>query len=226
MYNYTMSKIYLSKQAYPAFVQYLKQAGHDVIFCGPYEHVEVAIQCHPDLLHCSLGPGMTVFHGETTELGSPYPKDVLYNGCSTGKYFIHNLKYTHPVLRKKAEEMGLELIHVPQGYSRCLCLPVATDAVITSDQGMAKPCRLAGLKVLEIQPKHVLLPGYPYGFLGGAAGRIGDTIHFHGTLSTHPDSQRIKTFIAEAGFTWVDASTWHPEAELPLMDIGSIIEEI
>lgn len=194
-------------------------APDDDDFCTPALPVAPAICHHPDLLHCSLGPGMPVFHGEAFRLGPRYPADVAYNACCTGKYFIHNLKYTDPDLLRLAKSIGLTLVHVPQGYTRCCCLPVDRDSVITADQGIIGPCRRAGLQVLEAGPDFVRLPGYPYGFLGGAAGRIGDTILFHGSLSSHPDGARIRAFIGARGLDCLDFP------DFPLTDIGSIIEE-
>lgn len=238
-----MSKIYLSRLAHPALLQYLQSCGHQVIPVGPIAGVEPAIQTHADLLHCSLGPALTVFHGDPTRLSPRYPGDAVYNACVTGKYFIHNLKYTDPALLHLTKSMGLTFIDVPQGYARCSCLPVACDAIITADQGIAGPCRRAGLAVLTIRPGYVNLPGYPYGFLGGAAGRVGNEILFHGNLAAHPDGPAIRRFIQDHGLTCVDFSDLRARApettglsetagimpvppDFPLTDIGSIIEEV
>jgi hypothetical protein len=73
------------------------------------------------------------------------------------------------------------------------------------------------MDVLMITPGHILLPGYDTGFIGGASGRIGDTVIFNGDLSAHPDSDRIIRFIEDRGLK----VRWFPE--WPLKDIGSII---
>ena len=99
------------------------------------------------------------------------------------------------------------------------CLPVDENSIITADQGILRACRRAGLQCLEAGPGFVRLPGYPYGFLGGAAGRVGDSILFHGNLSAHPDGVRIRTFIEARGLQCVDFE------DFPLTDIGSVIEE-
>ena len=185
----------------------------------PLPQLEQAIADHPDLTLCSLGPGMPVFRGQSSCLRAGYPKDVPYNACCTGRYFIHNLKYTASELLHTAKSAGLALIDVRQGYARCSCLPVTEDAVITADHGMAEACRSAGLQVLEVTTGHVELPGYPYGFIGGCAGRVGDMIIFHGNLAGHPDGAEIRSFIEKRGLAAVDFP------EFPLTDIGSIIED-
>lgn len=216
-----MSKIYISRRAHPALTEWLRNAGHTLIFCGqePALSVDPAIYDHPDLLHCSLGPGLAVFHGDPDRPGPRYPADAIYNACGTGSYFIHKLKCTDPQLLDFAKSAGLTLIDVPQGYTRCSCLPVDANSIITADQGILRSCRRAGLQALEAGPGFVRLPGYPYGFLGGAAGRVGDAVLFHGNLSAHPDGIRIRAFIEARGLQCVDF------ADFPLTDIGSIIEE-
>lgn len=216
-----MNKIYVSARANRAFIDYLADCGHTVYMLPPLSQLERPIADHPDLVLCSLNPGAggPVFHGQIARLGSPYPHDVPYNACCTGRYFIHNLKHTAPELLDAAKSAGLALIHVPQGYTRCSCLPVSEDSVITADQGIIGPCRKAGLDVLEITPGHVLLPGHRYGFIGGCAGRIGNTIVFHGNLAAHPDGDAIRRFIENHGLKCIDFP------EFPLTDIGSIIEE-
>ncbi|MGN0712954.1 MAG: DUF6873 family GME fold protein [Anaerovoracaceae bacterium] len=208
---------------------YLREAGHELVLCGsdeahdentlPALPVDPAICHHPDLLHCSLGPGRPVFHGSAARLGRHYPADVIYNACCTGRYFIHKLKCTDPQLLDFAKSAGLTLIDVPQGYTRCSCLPIDENSIITADQGILRACRRAGLQCLEAGPGFVRLPGYPYGFLGGAAGRVGNTILFHGNLDAHPDGPRIRAFVEERGLRCVDFE------EFPLTDIGSVIEE-
>lgn len=219
VYNIHMNRIYISARADRALTEYLADSGYEVWMLPRIPGPDPAIADHPDLVFCSLGPGRPVFHGKIAAVGRPYPADVPYNACCTGKYFIHNLKYTHAELLAAAEDAGMIPVNVPQGYSRCSCLPITEDAVITADQGIIQACRDAGLTVLEVTPGHVELPGYKYGFIGGCAGRVGDTVVFHGSLAGHPDGAQIRSFIEERGLKCIDFP------EFPLRDIGSVIEE-
>ena len=176
VYNKTMSKIYLSAEAEECVRDTLSSQGHQIINIVPSPLVDRRIASHADLFFCDLG--QLLFHGEPSRLGRLYPKDIPYNACSTGKYFIHNLKYTDPLLHSEAKKLGQIFIHVAQGYARCSCLPVDADSVITADLGIASACRRAGLHVLTIRTGHILLPGFSSGFIGGAAGRIGTQIFF------------------------------------------------
>ncbi len=153
----------------------------------------------------------------TTILRPYYPHDIAYNAACTGRYFIHNLKYTAPELIRAVRDTGMRMIDVKQGYSKCSTVIVDEQSVITYDRGIASACRDAGMDVLTVRPGHVLLPGYNTGFIGGASGRIGDTILFYGDLSAHPDFEAIAAFIRSRGLEpkWFE--------EWPLTDIGSII---
>ncbi|HHU17320.1 MAG TPA: hypothetical protein GXZ70_03740 [Clostridiales bacterium] len=92
------------------------------------------------------------------------------------------------------------------------------NSAITSDNGIAAALKSHSIDTLTISTANVRLKGFPYGFLGGASGRIDDKIIFNGNLSAHPDYLRIKDFIEERGLRVVFFE------EYPLEDIGSIIQ--
>jgi len=196
--------------------KYLESKGYEVMLHGPVLNVDKRIACHPDLIYCKLTMGET-FVGDQEKLGEKYPEDIRYNGCSTGKYFIHNLKYTDEELLRRAKDSGLILLNVPQGYARCNILPVDSDSVITSDKGVIEALK-GKLDVLEVTEKEVELEGFPYGFIGGCAGRVGDEVLFNGDLTLHPDFERIVSFITSKGLK-VKYFTGYK-----LSDVGSIIE--
>ena len=90
-------------------------------------------------------------------------------------------------------------------------------AVITSDRGIEKALAPYPIDVLLIRPGHVVLPGFPLGFLGGASGLVGRRVVFHGDLLAHPDFLRIRRFIEERN----KEAAWF--SGFPLTDIGSIV---
>ncbi len=178
-----------------------------------------AIGTHADLYFTRMGcdTGAPVFTGTKELVGSKYPEDCIYNAACTGKYFIHRLDITDPNLLHKAEEMGMIMVDVPQGYTKCSTLVVDEKSVITSDQGIRKKCGAAGIDVLGISPGHIELPGFRYGFIGGSSGRIENTIVFEGDITSHPDYRIISEFISSRG---LDIAY---NKDMPLTDIGSII---
>ena len=146
-----------------------------------------------------------------------YPGNIGYNAIVLGDTFIHNLKYTDPAVLGEVEKRKLHKINIKQGYSKCSILPVADDAIITSDKGIFKTLSSYGIKVLLIREGGIELKDKPYGFIGGASGSVEGDILFFGDVSKHHDFSRIKNFIEFNGKKVIYFD------DLPLEDIGSII---
>ena len=144
--------------------------------------------------------------------GAVYPADAGLCVSVVGNTWIFNPKTTDPAIQRLA---GNSKINTAQGYTRCSICPVSDTALITSDQDIAVKARHAGLDVLSISPGNIVLPGYPYGFIGGASIRIDPaTIAFTGTLKDHPDRERMKAFLAKYGQTALYLT------DRPVFDIG------
>jgi hypothetical protein len=220
-YNSCMNTIYLSKEANPQFTSYLETQGYQIISVWDSPYLDRGIASHADLIICKMGnrPNSPLFIGDPSIPKSPYPLDIPYNAACTGTYFIHHLAYSDNDLLQKAKEMGMNLIHVRQGYTKCNTIIVNENSLITSDHGIYNTLEdHADIDCLLVQSGHVCLPGYSTGFIGGATGRIGDCILFHGNLKAHPSYVQIRQFIETRGLEPV----WFPE--FPLTDIGSVIE--
>lgn len=212
-----MSKIYISKSAEEPLKEYLKSRGHILCQIEGHSNIDPLIACHPDVYMCKLGN--MIFHGDPAVLTRDYPGNSIYNGCSTGKFFIHNLKITSPKLLEAVDSLGQIKVHTAQGYAKCSCVTVDEDSIITADRGIEKAAKKAGMDVLLVEPAQVLLPGYKYGFLGGASGRAANEIIFNGDISAHSDYKRIKEFIENRNLKMI----YFPQ--YPLTDIGSVIED-
>lgn len=215
-----MNKIYISKDANRILTDYLKSLGCHLSFIDSSDIVDPAISNHPDIFLCKMGvrDDAPIFFAEKEDLGRDYPFDVAFNAACTGRYFIHNLSYTDEKLLLAAKEMGMTLIDVRQGYSKCSIVVVAENAIITYDEGIVRACsKYPELEVLQVSPGFVRLDGYDTGFIGGCSGRIGKEVLFNGDLFGHPDFQRIVTFIEKRGLV----CRWFPEYKLT--DIGSIL---
>lgn len=147
-----------------------------------------------------------------------YPYSARFNAVRIGDFIFHNLKYTDPVIIDTAKKMGLKLVNLAQGYTRCSVVPVSNKAIITQDVGISKTAKDTGLDVLLISKGHILLPGEKYGFLGGATGVMsGRTIIFIGDLDLHPDSKEIKIFLKKHKIEYISLEN------LPLYDTGTIM---
>ena len=203
--------------------------------CGctiEYVHTEgivaAPVSDHPDMFLCRLGIGAEArvvscldrvkdsISANGLPISAEYPLDIAYNAACTGSFFIHNLRYTAPELKQAALDLGCAMIDVRQGYAKCSTVIVDERSIITYDRGIGEACKAAGMDVLLVFPGHVLLPGYNTGFIGGASGRIGDTVVFNGDLSSHPDFEEMTRFIERRGLKVKWFKEW------PLTDTGSI----
>ena len=215
-----MSIVYISGQAYPELHSYLKSAGHKVVTVPENSYLETAINSHPDLVMCKMGslPNSPVIFSNSAPRGG-YPDNAAFCAVATGKYLIHRLDITSHLILSKAKEMGFKLIDVRQGYAKCSCVAVDDNSIITADRGIATVLsKYDDIHVLLITPGYVELPGYKYGFMGGASGRVYDEIIFNGSLESHPDGEAIRKFIISRKLKVRDFPG------LPLRDIGSIIQ--
>jgi len=176
-----------------------------------------AVSCHPDLYYCKLPDG-GVFASFSDEIGEKYPYNIGFNAVCLDKYFIHNLKYTNKRLLEHVDMLGLDKINVKQGYTKCSCVVVDGCSIITADEGIYSVLsRYKDINILKISQGAVELCDFDYGFLGGASGRVEDTLYFAGDITEHPDYIAIKEFLKSRNinFKWFNC---------PLTDIGSIIE--
>lgn len=214
IYTFLMSTIYLSEMAHPLLIEYFKSKGYHIHIIENTDITYEPVSSHPDIYMCSLGLNKPIFFGCPEKIGKKYPHNIIYNAACTGKFFIHNLKYTDQQLLKAAD--GMVKINVSQGYSKCNILIVNETSIITSDAGIYNACR-DQLDVLLISPGHIKLKNFDYGFIGGASGRIEDTIVFNGNLEKHPDYMKITDFITNRGLNILYFK------EYQLEDIGSII---
>ena len=210
-----MNKVYISHLADNRIKAYLESMGFELELVFPMAEIDEAISCHPDIYMCHLGK--SIYLGDPSKLTHDYPGHAIYNGCSTGKYFIHNLKITDDKLLEEVKASGLIPIHVAQGYAKCSCIVVDENSIITADRGIAKAATSAGLDVLVIKPGQVVLDGYPYGFIGGTSGKVENTILFNGDISSHSDYLAIKDFIESRNLKLKYFEDY------PLTDIGSIL---
>lgn len=206
-------KAYISKNTNKSLRKYLEENDCELteVFC---DKVHPAIASHPDIIMCSLGS--EIYYGNKENLGAVYPHDIKYNAASTGKYFIHNLKYTDSHLLQAAKNKGQIMIDIKQGYAKCNITIVDENSIITSDSGIFHSCA-NHMDVLLIKSGHILLPGFDYGFIGGCSGKLHDTVFFHGDLTSHPDFEAIKQFIEKRNLK----CKWFGDHQLT--DIGSVI---
>lgn len=111
-----------------------------------------------------------------------------------------------------------------QGYSKCSICVLSENAIITSDNVIHKRAVANGIDSLLISQGFIDLPGFDYGFIGGASFKISkNKIAFTGHLDKHPDKERIFSFLSLHNIKPVYIT------EKAVFDIGSgiqIVEKI
>lgn len=129
--------------------------------------------------------------------GGQYPLDAALNVLLLSGYAFHKAGITDPRLQQLLDTRGYTLKTVAQGYTACSSAIVDERALITADPKIAQAAKAVGIDVLQIQPGFIDLPGYPYGFLGGACGKIApNCLAFTGQLTHHPDYHQILDFLS------------------------------
>lgn len=215
----------------------LKELNINLIPTIPCKEVAEPISYHPDIVIHPInyntliiapnvfdyyedklyGMGIKILRGET-KLGKEYPKDIAYNVGRVGNYAVHNFRYTDEKLKYYLKKEKLDFIDIKQGYSKCSMGIVDDNAVITADYPIYKKLLNYGIDVLLINPGYIKLPGYTYGFIGGATGKLSkDSFVFSGQLDDHPDKVKIEKFVKKynKNIIWLSKEK--------IIDIGTII---
>lgn len=185
-------------------------AGGEKIFLAPFlKGTEFAEKMHESGFNITF---CDIIQGEN------YPNDAALNICSVGDNFIFNPKVSCQKIINELKEQGREGIITKQGYCKCSVCIVDEKSIISSDKGICKAWRDNGLDALEIEAGFIELKGFDYGFIGGAAFKLGAaTLAFTGSLDAHPDKTRILEFLYKRSISPVFLT------ELPVFDIGSAI---
>lgn len=205
----------------------------------PHPALPAPLASHPDLLfffapekvYClpgypEIAPGVireiSRLTGRPVEkipecAGNVYPEDVRLNVLPLGTDLFGRGDAVSTVIRNLD---GTSFHHIRQGYAKCAALPVGTDAVVTSDQTIAKAAKETGKQVLLISPGNIDLPGYDTGLIGGASSFAPyepvASVWFCGNPEWHPDGDKIRAFCRERGCEVI------PTGARPLLDVGTI----
>lgn len=219
-------------QAYCEVLEpWLKKLGVEVVSMPANPTVDPRLACHADLslLHAfgnrlvvsrqiAKNTLMNALRASKAEIeltdaptAAQYPGDAALCAAIVGEHAFHNAGFS--VLAGHAR-----LVHVNQGYAKCAVCPIAANAAITSDPGLAAAMREKGIEVLQIAPGYIDLPGYDTGFIGGSSFMLApDKLAFTGSLDIHPDRAKILDFLQKHNITPIFLT------EKPIFDIGSAI---
>ncbi len=196
-----------------------------------------AVSTHPDMQICHVGNKnficspdaysyyseelrkyeIDVLKGESNVL-STYPRDISYNVVITEKYLIHNLKYTDKAIMNFFRNTDISIHNVKQGYTKCAVCVIDSNALITSDAGIYKFCKMNGIDCLLTEKDSIRLGNRSDGFIGGCCGMIDyKTLLFCGDISRHNSYNEIVKFASKYDVEIISLSGEQ------LTDVGSII---
>ena len=161
--------------------------------------------------------GAEVVKGHSSVSGN-YPNDAAYNIVRIGSKAYHNTKYTEKTAESYFRRKGVTLIHINQGYAKCLTAVTGENSLITPDAGIYKAACVNGTDSLLIEQGYITLDGFSYGFLGGASCLLPQNKFFiTGSLKNHPSRHKILSFLEKQELEPVEA------VQNPPVDIGSLI---
>ena len=223
-----MRKLFISKDIPKSLENLLVKENFSVIKLNKEKDLPPPVSSHADMLIFSDGDRLvttkkyynenkTCFYGSeiiTTNdgFGSSYPKDIIFNAFVIedtlfGKTDSISREIT--ALYKKKQNLS-------QGYAKCSTLLFGNNAV-TADTGIYNALYSHGINALLIKAGGIRLPGYNYGFIGGASFVFDDTVMFFGNLCLHPDYKEITDFIYSKGYKIISDNS------MPLTDFGGAV---
>lgn len=212
---------------------FFDKTGIERFVIEPNRDIDAAVKYHADMAAIYLGTGQILLDKRQCTLGKKladiglqveysenfikgeYPKDIALNCAVLNDKIIGKLSCVDNTLIKFTD--NLKKINVKQGYSKCSCLIVSENAVITDDESIYNALCLNNVDALLISKGDIILNGHDYGFIGGASGKISENeIIFFGDITKHRDYKKIADFIEKCGCEIISL-------DFPLTDFGGII---
>lgn len=211
----------------------LEKLGVHVIELEPDKNVDSRIRAHSDLVFLHIG-GKAAFYVNdranlpaeldgmkiqriSAPLGAEYPDDCRLNCAVIGKHIICNIDTADSCVLKYFSTSHYDIIAVKQGYTKCSVLPVTDSAIITDDLSVYNACRDV-FDTLYVEKRFVNLPGFDYGFIGGAGGKISRSeLVFTGNIYDLSVKNEIERFCAGHGVECIFLS------DEQIYDVGSLL---
>ncbi len=174
--------------------------------------------CEYDAKYLPKDISRKIFRESENQIGSIYPTNCIFNNFYIGNTLICS-RSTDLIIREYAKYRNMRIINVPQGYTKCSCIPISEEAIITSDAEIGKALRQAGFDVLTVENTvEIKLGTISHGMIGGCAAMLApNLLGFTGNLNSYKYGDDIRDFCADHG---VDAFSLSKE---PLYDYGGIL---
>ncbi len=179
-----------------------------------------AISCHPDVFLFQYNGKLIVapnipqeykdffqnnnidYSEGSTTIDETLHNSVAYNCVATSEFLFHKNGMTDLKILQHCNSK--HFICLPQAYARCSMIALNNRAIITSDKGIAHALEQHKFDVCYIDPHEIMLPPYPYGFIGGCMGIRGTTIYIIGSLSHISNGEKLRQFAKKHEYTVVE----------------------
>ncbi|MEN8137003.1 MAG: DUF6873 family GME fold protein [Bacteroidota bacterium] len=174
-------------------ITYEQVSGHpDIFICQDGENLIIAPNSPKELIKFLEFHNVKYSFGEK-EVGIELNNSTQYNCIATNNYLIHKKGFTDKKVISTFTDK--KVINLPQAYTRCSLSAINDNNFISSDRGIEKSLTALGFNVLLVDPKSILLPGFPYGFFGGTNGIHNSKFYLIGSLKHHPEGEAIRVFL-------------------------------
>jgi len=144
-----------------------------------------------------------------------YPEDIAYNIAQIQDLAFCKQEYADKKIIDFLNKKNIKTVNVSQGYTKC-STAIIDNSIITADKGIFNIAKINNLNSLLISPGEIELPGYNFGFIGGATFCYKDSVYFTGNLNHHKDKEKIIDFIEQKNKSIVFLSN------KKIIDLGSI----
>ncbi|MBE6811970.1 MAG: hypothetical protein E7523_03710 [Ruminococcaceae bacterium] len=217
----------IAKELQDSLLQYVDS----LIITEREPKVEPSLQSHADIAACPL-PGEKIIISKEQlflkeklislgfyvimqdDVRSPYPNDCLLNFINTQHYSIYNKEIHKYALFQQNDKC----LSTKQGYVKCSVAPIAHNAILTDDPGIAGAAEQNNVQVCFVAKGDIRLSGYDYGFIGGCCGKLSEhELAFCGNLESHRDHKKIAAFLNRYDIKPINL------LDAQLTDVGSLI---
>ncbi|WDV47315.1 hypothetical protein PV797_06325 [Clostridiaceae bacterium M8S5] len=219
LFNEKIDLAIIDANADQSLINYFKNRNIDIIKTVKCNDILEPIAYHPDMVMHPVNPStivvapnvynyykellknkpLNIIRGEKV-LSRNYPDDIAYNVARVQNYAVHKIEKMDTVLKYYFEKENIQFVNVKQGYTKCSTAIISEKAVITSDATIHKKLTQLGIDVCYIKEGFIELPGFDYGFIGGATFCLNQNeVSFSGKLIDHPNIDEIFKFIKKYG---------------------------
>lgn len=196
-------------------ITYSYISGHPDIFICQTPLMPIIAPNTPKHIVSVLQKNQISFIFGNRKVGSKYPDTAFYNAVVNENFIVHKAEITDPMLRRFSGRK--KNIDIPQGYTRCNLVYLGDNHYISCDEAITRALIENKQEVLQVRTKDVVLPGFKYGFFGGACGFYNNRLYIAGSLNHFADGNKIREYADKHQFGIIELY------DGPLFDGGSIL---